>query len=160
MIIGSGNIASVLNDRSGVLFFAAGVSNSQCEDQREYYRDRLRIFEYHDTGHMFVYFSTISVFTRMSLYTSHKAECERIITEHVKNYCIIRLGNLDWDTNPNTFINYLRNKIAKGEPYEIRDEWKFMISKEQLLFVTDNLPLTGKHEISVFGEMKKVKDCL
>lgn len=160
MIIGSGNIASALRDRAGVLFFAAGVSNSQCEDQREYQRDLLRIFEYHDTGHMFVYFSSISVFTKISLYTSHKLQCERIITEHVKNYCIIRLGNLDWDTNPNTFINYIRSKKAKGELYEIRDEFKFMISKEQLRFVTDNLPLTGKHVISIFGEMKKVKDCL
>lgn len=160
MILGSGNIASVLNDRAGVLFFAAGVSNSQCEDQKEYQRERLRIFEYHDTGHMFVYFSTISLFTKNSLYTSHKAECERIIKEHVKNYCIIRIGNLDWDKNPHTFLNYLRNKIAKGEHYEIRDEYKYMISKEQLLFITDNLPITGRHEISVFGEMRKVKDLL
>lgn len=160
MIIGSGNIAKALNDRSGIIFFAAGVSDSQCVDMKEYYRDRLRIFEYHDTGHMFVYFSTISVFTKVTPYTLHKLECERIITEHIRNYCIIRLGNLWWDKNPKTFINNIRSKKENGEPYEIRDEWKYMISKEQLLFITDNMPLKGKHEISVFGEMKKVIDCI
>jgi uncharacterized protein YchJ len=70
------------------------------------------------------------------------------------------LGNIDWGKNPNTFINYIKAKKEKGEPVEIRNEFKYMISKEQLLYVTDNLPSKGKHNISVFGEIKKVKDCL
>lgn len=85
---------------------------------------------------------------------------EQLIKETCHNYNIIRIGNISWGSNPNTFINYIRNKKAKGEPVEIRDEWKYLISKEQLLLLTDNLPLTGKNEISVFGECKKVIDCL
>jgi len=35
-----------------------------------------------------------------------------------------------------------------------------MIDKEQLVLLTDNLPLTGQNQISVFGQMAKVKDLL
>jgi hypothetical protein len=73
-----------------------------------------------------------------------------------QNYNIIRLGNIWECTNPNTFINYIKSHPEA----EIREEVKYMIHKEQLLLLTDNLPLVGKHEISVFGEMKLVKDCL
>ncbi len=81
---------------------------------------------------------------------------ELLVKEHFKNYNIIRLGNLDWDENPHTFRNYIKN----NPDAPIRDEYKYMISKEQLLLLTDNLPLTGRNEISVFGNMKKVKDLL
>ena len=37
-----------------------------------------------------------------------------------------------------------------------RDEYRFVISKEQLLLLTDNLPLTGQNEICAFGIMDKV----
>lgn len=90
----------------------------------------------------------------------HKLEMERLIKETCDNYNIIRIGNISWGSNPNTFLNYIRNKQAKGEPVEIKDEWKYMISKDQLLLLTDNLPLKGKNEISVFGECKKVRDII
>ena len=35
-----------------------------------------------------------------------------------------------------------------------------MIDKEQLVLLTNNLPLTGKNTISVFGRMAKVKDLI
>jgi len=85
---------------------------------------------------------------------------EVTIKKYFQNYNIIRIGNIDWGKNPNTFLNYLRNKIKNNEPFEIKDEYRFMISKEQLLLLTDNLPLTGKNEINAFGTMKKVKDLI
>lgn len=162
MIIGNGSIAKLLNDREGFVFFASGESNSSALSMAGRIREHGLLGEWlgkSGNRSMFVYFSTISVFTNDSFYVKHKRNVEETIKEccapYDWNYTIIRLGNVWECTNPNTFIN-----AYNREPYEPRDEYKFMISKEQLNFITDNLPRTGKHEISIFGEMLKVKDCL
>lgn len=164
MIEGSGDIASVLEGRMGVVYFAAGVSNSSEKDEREYARERDRLRRVISRANMYCeclfYFGSISCFFVSSRYTKHKEEMEQLIRDRCNQYNIIRIGNISWGTNPNTFLNYIRNKKAKGEPVEIRDEYKYMISKEQLRLLTDNLPLTGKNEISVFGECKKVADLI
>jgi nucleoside-diphosphate-sugar epimerase len=156
MIIGTGSIAKLLNDREGFVFFASGVSDSSCKSGIEFVRECSLIREYWPSEFsMFVYFSTISIFTTYTPYTQHKLECEHLIRQHFKNSTIIRIGNIWECTNPNTFIN-----AYKRQPYEPRDEYKYMISKKQLNFITDNLPRTGKHEISIFGEALKVSECL
>jgi len=159
MIIGKGNVASVINDREGALFFASGVSNSGCRNYKEFNQER-DLLERQRKDLCLFYFGSISMYSVNSPYTTHKRKMEAYIRMAFKNYNIIRLGNLDWDTNPNTFLNYLRAKKAAGEPITIRDEYKFMISKEQLLLITDNLPLTGQNEINIFGDMKKVIDLI
>ncbi len=61
-IIGNGDIASVLDDVLGILFFASGVSNSRCIDESEYDRDcGMLIRHLRNTGTIqFVYFSSIA----------------------------------------------------------------------------------------------------
>lgn len=159
MIIGNGSIASMLNDREGFLFFASGVSNSQTVDPRQFIRELLLMKE-QPLNLCLVYFSTISVFEKKSDYTIHKLKMEDYIRKTFHDFVIIRLGNIWEDTNPRTFINSIKEKRRFGHYVEIRDEYKYMISKEQLNFITDNLPRTGKHEISVFGEALKVAECL
>ena len=39
MIVGDGLIAKALTDRKGVVFHAAGVSNSGCQDDTEFARE-------------------------------------------------------------------------------------------------------------------------
>jgi hypothetical protein len=163
MIIGNGSIAKLLNDKDGAMFFAAGLADSRagCSDDRfiKHERERKVLFEQIEQSNqfemMFVYFGTISKFYDRSFYIDHKRKMENMIRELAENYTIINLGNIWECTNPNTFIN-----AYKAKPYKPLDEYKYMISKEQLNFITDNLPRTGKHEISIFGEMRKVKDCL
>lgn len=156
MIIGNGSIASMLNDRDGFRFFASGVGDSSCNSGVEFVREKRLIKDYWPGEFsMFVYFSTISIFTHYTPYTQHKLECEALVKAYFKNSTIIRLGNIWECTNPNTFINAYKTK-----PYEPREEYKYMISKQQLNFITDNLPTTGKHEISIFGEALKVSECL
>lgn len=163
-IIGTGSISKLLNDREGFVFFAAGVSDSKLKEYNSFQNPDSRrehdLFfthakEANDKGNMFVYFSTISKFTKRTPYAWHKNTMEFCVRDFCENYTIIRLGNVWECTNPNTFIN-----AYKREPYEPREEYKYMISKKQLNLVTDNLPRTGQHEISIFGEMKLVKDCL
>ena len=157
MIIGKGDIASILNDRVGALFFASGVSNSGKIDSREYQRE-MDLLMAQNKNLCCIYFSSISVATEFSRYLEHKKMMEQLVRDNFENHCIIRIGNIDWGDNPNTFINFIQKKIKNNEHIEIRDELKYMISKEQLLLITDNIPLTCKNEINVFGVMGKVSD--
>ena len=159
MIIGHGNIARILNDREGAIFFASGVSNSNENDHRAFEREYLLLLDQPRDKCLF-YFSSIQIFEKDIPYFTHKMIMESIIDELWDNYNIIRIGNIDFDTNPNTFLNFIRNKIAKGEPVEIKDEYRYMISQEQLRLLTDNLPLRGKNTINAFGRMAKVKDLI
>ena len=160
MIIGNGSIASMLNDRDGVLFFASGVPDSSCTAHKPFGREYTLLQSHLGTDKMFVYFSTISVFTTNSVYTMHKLFFEDVIKAKAKNYTIIRLGNVYGDTNKHTFQNAIKARREAGQPVYVRDEYKYMITKDQINLITDNLPLTGKHEICIFGEMKKVKDLI
>lgn len=168
MIVGSGSIAKLLNDRLGFIFFAAGVSDSRlgCLSDRveRIERERKELFnaleQAREFQYMVVYFGTISKFFNESSYIKHKSQMEAMIRELVENFTIINLGNVWECTNPNTFRNAIKRFEADGGTAKINEEYKYMISKEQLNFITDNLPATGKHEISIFGEMVTVKEAL
>ena len=159
MIIGNGDIASVLNDRDGVIFFAAGVSNSSEIRESEYERE-LNLIKEQDKEKCIFYFSSILIDVSDSFYFTHKRKMEQYIKDNFENYNIIRIGNISWGKNPNTFINYIRNKIKNNEPVEIRDEYKYLIDKDTLVTLTNTLPLTGKNLISIFSKMAKVKDLI
>ncbi len=159
LIIGDGDIASVLKDREGALFFACGVSNSKNTDLREFKREKDLLLECPKSLCLF-YFSTISIFYKESLYTNHKKRMELLIKSNFNNYNIIRIGNISWGKNPNTFLNYLRAKANANEPYEFLDEYRYLVSEEDLLLLTDNLPLKGQNEICIFGKMAKPKDLI
>lgn len=159
MILGKGDIGSILNDRDGAIFFASGVSNSNETRESEFTRE-IELLDKQNKSKCLFYFSSILVddLNKNSQYIQHKRRMELIIKSNFENYNIIRIGNITWGVNPNTFINYIKNKKSKGEPVEIRDEYKYVIDKQQLLLITDNLPLTGQNTICVFGRMAKVLD--
>ena len=159
MIVGKGDIASILNDREGATFFASGVSKSTETNESEFWRE-IQLLDSQDKSKCIFYFSSIAIddITKNSDYLAHKRKMELFIKSNFENYNIIRIGNITWGNNPNTFINYIKNKIKKGEPVEIKDEFKYLIDKEQLILLTDNLPLIGQNTISVFGRMAKVKE--
>lgn len=163
MIIGKGDIASALIDREEVIFFASGVSNSAENRESEYKREKELLCSQDKTKCIF-YFSSIDIDNiekfNKSRYLQHKKQMEDYIKENFQYYNIIRIGNITWGNNPNTFLNYIKNKIKNNEPVHISDEYKFMINKEQLLQLTNNLPLVSKNQLSIFGKMAKVKDLI
>src|SRR5690242_21017679 len=136
-IIGRGNIASILKDREGAIFFASGVSNSNETDWNAFNREYLLLLDQPRNKCLF-YFSSIQLFEQNTPYFKHKQTIERMIDDVFDNYNIIRIGNIDWDQNPNTFLNFIRNKIKNGEEVLIKDEYRFLISKDQLRLFTDN----------------------
>ena len=163
MIVGRGDIASILNDREGVIFFVSGVSNSLEKRESEYEREYKLLSEQDKTKCIF-YISSITIDNKekfeMRRYLQHKKQMEDYIKSSFKNYNIIRIGNIIWGSNPNTFLNYIKNKVKNNESFFISDEYKFMISEKQLLSLTDNLPINSQNQISVFGQMVKVKDLI
>jgi hypothetical protein len=162
MIVGKGDIASILNDREGAIFFASGVSKSTETNESEFWRE-IELLDKQDKTKCLFYFSSIALDDMSKIgnqYLTHKRKMELFVKSNFKNYNIIRIGNISWGSNPNTFINYIKSKIKNGEPVEIKDEFKYLIDKEQLLLLTDNLPLVGQNTISVFGRMAKVKELI
>jgi hypothetical protein len=162
MIVGSGDIAKILEDREGAIFFASGVSNSNEKREEEYQREKNLLLK-QDKSKCIFYFSSISideVNKSQNRYLQHKKEMEELIDSSYENYSIIRIGNINWGTNPNTFINYIKNKLKLNEPVIIKDEYKFIIDQKTLLLLTKSLPLTGKNIINAFSKMGKVADLL
>ena len=88
MIIGSGLVASGLHDMPGVVQYAAGVSNSRCEDYEEFERDKARLAANLSRPGLFVYFSTCT--PAESAYVDHKRACEQMVADR-GDYLICRL---------------------------------------------------------------------
>lgn len=129
MIIGSGMLARVFGeadlDPSEVLIFASGVSNSQCEDRREFERERNLLSQWLSdsmTLKCFVYFSTCSVNDQESLrtpYVQHKLQMEQLVRAY-RGHLILRLPQVAGRTpNPHTLLNYLYARIARGERFSL-----------------------------------------
>lgn len=120
MIVGSGVVASCLDDRPGVILYAAGVSNSRCEDADEFKRDRERLIDNLDRRGLFVYFSTCAAGD--STYVTHKRELEALVKER-GDYLICRLPIVAGKTtNPHTLLNYLHSRIARSERFDLIPE--------------------------------------
>lgn len=152
MIVGHGDIASVLTDREDRLFFASGVSNSQETRKSEYEREKKLLMSQDKYRHI-VYFSSLSVFYTDTLYAQHKLRMEKLIKDNFKHYTIIRIGNIDWGTNPNTLINYLR----AHPDAEIKDVYRYVVSEEEFLYWINLIP-EWPCEMNIVGRRLKVKE--
>jgi hypothetical protein len=156
MIVGNGDIASVLPDRKDLLFFASGVSNSRETKWCEYKRE-VDLLRSQDKLMHIVYFSSLAIFYLDSRYTFHKREMEKTIKDNFKHYTIIRIGNITWGTNPHTIINFFRNQVKKGEPLDIRDEYRYVIEKDEFLHWIDLIP-EWSCEMNITGQRMKIQE--
>jgi nucleoside-diphosphate-sugar epimerase len=129
MIIGSGMLARafapLFADSTESCIYAAGVSNSNCSDQREFDRERDRLMkamEQHRLVGLFLYFGTCSANGSLdSPYVQHKVKMEKIVAEHPQ-YLILRLPQAAGKTeNPHTLLNYIFSRIIRSERFQI---WK------------------------------------
>lgn len=155
MIIGSGDIASVLPDKKTRLFFASGVSNSQETRESEYTREKNLLLKQDRKSHI-VYFSSLAVLYGKNRYVLHKKEMESLVKLEFPRYTIMRIGNITWGTNPHTLINYFRRKIKKGEPIKIQDAYRYIIDKDEFLHWINLIP-NWSCEMNITGQRKKVK---
>lgn len=156
MIVGHGDIASVLTDRPDRIYFASGVSNSREARESEYNREIKLLGEMDKSKHL-VYFSSLSIFYLDSRYTQHKMDVERLVRLYFRWNTIIRLGNITWGTNPHTLINSISNKILHYEPFEIQDVYRYLMTKEEFLHWIDLIP-PWSCEMNIPGRTMKVRD--
>ncbi len=157
MIIGHGDIASVLKDRKGFIFFASGVSNSKETRESEYNREEKLLLKQDKSKHL-VYFGSLSIFYNPETrYARHKKHMEDVIKKHFKHYTIVRMGNITWGKNPYTLINYFRNAVKKGEKLEIWDTYRYLVDKKEFLHWMSMIP-DWNCEMNITGKMLKVKE--
>jgi|TARA_Y100000310_G_C20673115_1_gene811377 hypothetical protein len=158
MIIGNGDIASALTKRRGFTFFASGVSNSKETRHSEYLREKEMILKQDMSRHL-VYFSTLSVFTKDTVYTRHKRAMEEFVRFEFPSCTIVRVGNITWGNNPNTFINFFKNKVKNGEPISdlILDEYRYVVDKDEFQYWINLIP-KWSCEMSIIGRKMKVAD--
>ena len=154
-IVGHGDIASVLKPREGLLFFASGVSNSSEASESEYQRERDLLLK-QDREPRLVYFGSLSIFYTETRYSRHKREMEDLVRAEFPRYCIVRLGNITFGENPHTIVNFFRGRIRNNEPFEVRDEYRYLIGKEEFLHWINMIP-DFNVEMNITGRMKKVE---
>ncbi len=156
MIIGHGDIASVLQDREDRIYFASGVANSGETRESEYEREIILLKDQNPDGHL-IYFSSLCIFYSDNRYAQHKREMEYLVKRWFAHYTIMRIGNITWGTNPNTIINFLRNKLKNHEPFELHDVYRYVVDKEEFLHWIDLIPPFSV-EMNIVGKRMKVKD--
>lgn len=156
MIVGTGLIASAffplaeqLND---VCIYAAGVSNSNCSDQKEFLRDELRLtntLNQFNKNDIFVYFSTCSIFDPEAVntfYVQHKLKMELIVQMHPK-FLVLRLPQVVGKTsNPYTLLNFLFAHISCSKRFGL---WQ---NAKRNIIDVDDLVLTTLELIKTFDK--------
>jgi len=155
MIIGTGLIARAfapyLQALPGACIYAAGVSNSSCEDAREFERERQRLGAALASVHassLFLYFSTCSVddpAAREGAYARHKLTMEAQVRQRGR-HLVIRLPQLAGSTpNPHTLLNHLYARIARSERFAIwRGATRNIIDVEDAARIVTDLVVTEK----------------
>jgi hypothetical protein len=155
MIVGRGDVASAILDRPDRLFFAAGVSNSAEVRESEFYRESQTLLVQPRDAHL-IYFSSLSIFTGHSRYIGHKRSMEMLVRQHFGKFCIVRLGNIDWGSNPATLINHLRARHAQGLPLHIQDVYRYVVDREEFRHWLGLIPDGFSCEMNVPGRRLKV----
>jgi len=129
VIIGSGLLAQAFaptfSQRDDVCIYAAGVSNSSCNDKQEFERERKRLSEALQQmaqANVFVYFGTCSIIdpdVQDTPYVRHKLAMEQLVAAH-PHYLILRLPQVAGKTpNPHTLLNYLYARISRSEAFSL-----------------------------------------
>lgn len=155
MIIGNGDVAKVLPDRDDLIFFASGVSNSKETRTSEFTREKDLLFEQVDKNLPIVYFSSLSIFYADTPYTRHKRKMEQYV-KMFPHWTIIRIGNIDWGTNPHTIINFFKEQKARGQPPEIQDTFRYVVDKDEFLYWVGMIP-DFNCEINIPGKRLTIK---
>lgn len=127
MIIGNGFLAKSLKnyDRPGVVFIAAGVSDSKCTDQAEFDRERNLVKKtVQDLPEkIIVFFSTFSINDPVmanSTYVKVKQELEDYVFNHCKKCLVVRISNLVGEGgNPKNIFNFFFNQIVSGNRFSL-----------------------------------------
>ena len=150
MIIGNGSIAKVLKDREDIVFFASGVSNSSCIDEKEYERE-LNLLKTVSTDNHIVYFSNLGIYYKKDRYTQHKINIEEYIRNNYKSYTIVRIEVCEWVTTPNTILNVFKKQLSQGIEPIIQDTTRYVLSLSEFLYWINLIQPGVRNEMNILG---------
>ena len=150
MIIGNGSIASVLEDRDDLVFFASGVSNSVCVDEKEYERE-FNLLKTINTDQHVVYFSNLGIYYKEDRYTNHKREIEEYIRNNFKSYTIVRIEVCVWAKTPNTILNFFKRQLSEGIEPTIQNTTRYVLSVDEFLYWVKMIKSGVRNEMNIFG---------
>ena len=150
MIIGKGSIAKVLKDRNDLLFFASGVSNSSCIDEKEYDRE-FNLLKTISLDQHIVYFSNLGIYYKKDRYTQHKINIEEYIRNNFKSYTIVRIEVCEWVTTSNTILNVFKKQLSQGIEPIIQDTTRYILSLNEFLYWIDLIQSGVKNEMNILG---------
>jgi nucleoside-diphosphate-sugar epimerase len=162
LINGSGMIAKAFEPMfatdAGVCIFASGVSNSKCDEQKQFDRENRLLqetIEQLTPEVILVYFGTCSVYDPDSIgspYLSHKLSMESLVTEHSR-YLICRLPQLAGRSdNPHTLLNYLARCISEARYFELwSDAFRNIIDVEDVVAIVNEIIKIGCFENKVLN---------
>ncbi len=156
MIVGHGDIASVIPDQPDRLFFASGVSNSAETSEGAYARECGLLLEQDRNAHL-VYFSSLSIFYAQGRYQQHKRFIENIIRGQWRLYTIVRLGTITWGKNPHLLINHLRAQHAAGLPLDIQPVRRHVINEQDFQYWLNVIP-DYSCEMNITGQLMTVEE--
>jgi len=150
MIIGNGSIAKVLEDKEDIVFFASGVSNSSCTDEKEYEREFNLLKTVHTDNHV-VYFSNLGIYYKKDRYTQHKIDIEEYIRNHYKSYTIVRIEVCEWVTTPNTILNVFKRQLNQGIEPTIQNTTRYVLSLSEFLYWVRLIKPGVRNEMNILG---------
>lgn len=150
MIIGKGSVASVLEDRDDLVFFASGVSNSSCTDEKEYERE-FNLLKTVPTDKHVVYFSNLGIYYKQDRYTQHKRDIEEYIRNNYKTYTIVRIEVCEWVKTPNTILNVFKRQLAEGIEPTIQNTTRYVLSLEEFKYWISLIQSGVRNEMNILG---------
>jgi hypothetical protein len=151
MIIGNGSIAKVLKDRDDLVFFASGVSNSSCVDEKEYERE-LNLLKTIPTDKHIVYFSNLGIYYKKDRYTQHKIDTEEYIRYNYKSYTIVRIEVCEWVKTPHTILNFFKTQLSQGIEPIIQNTTRYVLSLDEFLYWVEMIKSGVKNEMNILGK--------
>jgi hypothetical protein len=150
MIIGKGSVASVLEDRDDLVFFASGVSNSSCTDEKEYERE-FNLLKTVPADKHIVYFSNLGIYYKQDRYTQHKRDVEEYIRNNYISYTIVRIEVCEWVKTPNTILNVFKRQLAEGIEPKIQDTTRYVLSLNEFLYWVKMIQSGVRNEMNILG---------
>ena len=150
MIIGKGSIAKVLNDRDDLVFFASGVSNSSCVDEKEYERE-FNLLKTVSADKHIVYFSNLGIYYKQDRYTQHKRDVEEYIRNNYKSYTIVRIEVCEWATTPNTILNFFKKQLSQGIEPTIQNTTRYVLSVDEFKYWVGMIQSGIRNEMNILG---------
>jgi hypothetical protein len=157
MIIGKGSIARVLEDRDDLVFFASGVSNSSCKDEKEYQRE-FNLLKTVPTDQHVVYFSNLGIYYKEDRYTQHKKEIEEYIRNNYKSYTIVRIEVCEWVTTPHTILNFFKTQLNQGIEPVIQDTTRYILSLDEFLYWIRMIKSGIRNEMNILGKKMTISE--